>query len=192
MFEPVRPPKPEPGPGLPRAPRRGRRRRAGDRLRQVLAQRLAFWSDKMGVRYRRVFIKNQRTRWGSCSKKGNLNFNRRLLWAPPEVLDYVIVHELGHLVEMNHSKRFWALVADWCPDYRKHKDWLRENSRDLGRALPISPGDGGCASEPAGQARRSDQGLSRSSPAGPRSPSPRPARRRASSPRPSGSPRPRG
>ncbi|MBI5209059.1 MAG: M48 family metallopeptidase [Elusimicrobia bacterium] len=129
-------------PAKPLPPPRAGPRRADDRFREVLGRRLAFWSDKIGVRYRRVFIRNQRTRWGSCSRQGNLNFNCRLLGAPPEVLDYVIIHELMHLVEMNHSKRFWSRVADWCPDYRLHKKWLRENGRDLGQPLRDEPATG--------------------------------------------------
>ncbi|MFA6318450.1 MAG: M48 family metallopeptidase [Elusimicrobiota bacterium] len=136
MFAPrapvVRPPL------SPLKPRRlaggDRRRRAEEELRGTLAERLDFWCGKMGLRYERVRIKNQSTRWASCSRKGNLNFNWRLLWAPPEVLDYVVVHELCHLVEMNHSKRFWAQVAVWCPDYKRHRKWLRDHGRDLGRS----------------------------------------------------------
>lgn len=87
----------------------------------------------MKVRYGRVSIKNQRSRWGSCSVRGNLNFNRRLAFAPPDVVDYVVVHELAHLLEMNHSKRFWGHVAAWCPDHKTHRRWLRDNGGLLGR-----------------------------------------------------------
>lgn len=137
MFVPARspgpPPRRSPGKRLRPIPGPQGRHAAATELRETVSLRLAFWSDKLGLRYRKVFIKNQRTRWASCSKKGNLNFNWRLLWAPPEVLDYVIVHELCHLVEMNHSPRFWAQVALWCPDYKKHRKWLRVHGRDLGR-----------------------------------------------------------
>src|SRR5262245_60956256 len=94
--------------------------------RGVILDRVAYWSERMDARYRRVFIKNQRTLWGSCSARGNLNFNRRLVHAPLEVLDYVVIHELAHLTEMNHSKRFWAIVERWCPDYKQRRRWLRE------------------------------------------------------------------
>ena len=87
----------------------------------------------MGVEYRAVRIKSQRSRWASCSAKGNLNFNWRLFLAPPEVLDYVIIHELAHLLVMGHSKRFWSLVAKWCPEHKSRRRWLRENGRALMR-----------------------------------------------------------
>jgi predicted metal-dependent hydrolase len=74
-----------------------------------------------------VFIKGQRTRWGSCSSVGNLNFNWRLAMAPTEVIEYVVIHELCHRVEMNHSKEFWRLVQAKCPDFKKHKSWLKRN-----------------------------------------------------------------
>ena len=85
----------------------------------------------MGVTYGRISIREQKTRWGSCSSKGNLNFNWRLIFAPPEVLDYVVVHELAHRKEMNHSKAFYAIVESIMPDYRKWKKWLKENGGTL-------------------------------------------------------------
>lgn len=87
----------------------------------------------MGVRYNAVRIKSQRSLWASCSAKRNLNFNWRLFLAPPEVLDYVVIHELAHLVVMRHSKRFWSLVAKWCPEHKSRRRWLRENGRALMR-----------------------------------------------------------
>jgi predicted metal-dependent hydrolase len=77
-------------------------------------------------------MKNQRTLWGSCSTRGNLNFNRALAGAPAEVLDYVVIHELGHLKEMNHSRRFWALIEAWCPEHKRHRRWLREHASLIG------------------------------------------------------------
>jgi predicted metal-dependent hydrolase len=82
---------------------------------------------QIGVRYDRIAIKGQSTRWGSCSSKRNLNFNWRLMMAPPGAVDYVIIHELCHLKELNHSPRFWALVAQHCPDYRRWERWLKVN-----------------------------------------------------------------
>lgn len=76
---------------------------------------------------RSVVLKNLHSRWGSCSNKGNINLSTRLLFAPEEVRDYVIVHELAHLVEMNHSPRFWKVVAEVMPDYKERQQWLKEN-----------------------------------------------------------------
>lgn len=75
----------------------------------------------------RITIRNQKTRWGSCSSKGNLNYNWRLLMAPAWVLDYVVVHELCHLVYLNHSRQFWQLVEQILPDYRNRREWLKIN-----------------------------------------------------------------
>jgi predicted metal-dependent hydrolase len=81
-----------------------------------------------GFEYRRITIRNQRTRWGSCSRKGNLSFNYRIILLPPELADYVIVHELCHLQEMNHSKNFWVLVAKVVPNPKKVRRALRRYS----------------------------------------------------------------
>ena len=94
---------------------------------QVLEQKAAFFAQKMGVDYGRISIRDQKTRWGSCSVKGNLNFNWRLILAPEQVLDYVVVHELAHRKEMNHSKKFWNLVEAVLPDYKSRRGWLKEN-----------------------------------------------------------------
>lgn len=93
----------------------------------VIMRELESLSLKAGMKYNNVTIKDQKTRWGSCSVKGNLNFNWRLVMAPLSVIAYVILHELAHLVELNHSKKFWAVVETWYPDYRKPKKWLKEN-----------------------------------------------------------------
>jgi predicted metal-dependent hydrolase len=96
----------------------------------VFAERLQVLNH-FGYRHGRVSVKEQKSRWGSCSRAGNLNFNWRLLLAPLPVLDYVVVHELAHLKEANHGPRFWALVASVCPDYRVHRRWLREHGHEL-------------------------------------------------------------
>lgn len=100
----------------------------------IFAERAAYWAERMGVAYKSVRIKDQRTLWGSCSREGNLNFNWRVVLAPAAVLDYLVVHELAHLREMNHSRRFWVHVAAQCPGWKEHRKWLREHSRDLKRA----------------------------------------------------------
>ena len=98
-----------------------------ERAKSVLTQRTAYFARQIGVTYGRITVRDQKTRWGSCSQTGNLNFNFRLILAPLEVLDYVVVHELCHRRQMNHSTQFWQEVAQVLPDYRKRKAWLTEN-----------------------------------------------------------------
>ena len=85
----------------------------------------------MGVHHKKIAIRDQKTRWGSCSSSGTLSFNWRLIMAPPEVLDYVVVHELAHFTHMDHSKAFWATVESVPPDYEKHRKWLNEHGQEL-------------------------------------------------------------
>lgn len=99
--------------------------------RRVFAERVAYWNAQFGFSYGRIAIRDQKSRWGSCSRQGNLNFNWRLLLAPLAVLDYIVIHELAHLKEGNHSPRFWALVAEKCPNYREQRDWLRQHGPEL-------------------------------------------------------------
>ena len=120
-------------PELFRVPIRDRRPRPADDVRELFESRVIHWSGIMGVAPRRVFLKNQRTLWGSCSTRGNLNFNRVLAGVPPEVLDYVVIHELAHLREMNHSRRFWAVVEAFCPEQKQRRRWLRRNAGLLRR-----------------------------------------------------------
>ncbi|MEI8132826.1 MAG: SprT family zinc-dependent metalloprotease, partial [Leptolinea sp.] len=93
----------------------------------AITQQVQIRSAQMGVRPVSISIRSQRTRWGSCSTKGTLNFNWRLIMAPPEVLDYVVVHELAHLKQKNHSKAFWAVVGQYCHQYLKYRLWLKQN-----------------------------------------------------------------
>lgn len=102
-------------------------RMAGDEINN----RLEYYKHIIGVSYNNVRIKEQKTRWGSCSRKGNLNFNWKIVMAPPKVMDYVIIHELCHIKHMDHSKQFWGLVQQYMPEYKEARSWLRENGINL-------------------------------------------------------------
>ena len=84
-----------------------------------------------------VTIRGQRTRWGSCSIGGHVSLNWRLVMAPPDVLSYVVVHELAHLAEHNHGPGFWSLVERFCPDFRMHKKWLKQHGHLLHAAIQL-------------------------------------------------------
>ena len=102
-------------------------RALADRASRVIPERVRYFAPLIGVNYGRITIRNQRTKWGSCSANGNLNFNCLLMLAPPEVVDSIVVHELCHLKEMNHSARFYQEVLRVFPDYKKWNRWLKEN-----------------------------------------------------------------
>lgn len=106
-----------------------------DQAMRELPPRVAHYAALIGVTYGRITIRNQKSRWGSCSDRGNLNFNCLLMLAPPAVRDYVIVHELCHRLEMNHSSRFWAQLARILPDYQVQRRWLRENGGMIMRRM---------------------------------------------------------
>ena len=97
---------------------------------EVIPARAAYYAPLIGVTYGRITIRNQTSRWGSCSSKGNLNYNWKLILMPQEILDYVVVHELAHRKEMNHSARFYAVVAAEMPDYAAKQKWLREHGSE--------------------------------------------------------------
>jgi len=99
--------------------------------REYLSKRLDHYGDEMGLEYDSVEIRNQRTRWGSCSTSGTISLNWRLLMAPSDVIDYVIVHELAHLQEPNHTEAFWSIVGQQIDGYQKYADWLERNSTQL-------------------------------------------------------------
>lgn len=99
--------------------------------RTQFEQRCTYYRPLTGGSYTSVTIRDQKTRWGSCSSRGTLSFNYRLIFAPPAVLDYVVVHELCHLTHMNHSRDFWNLVGSVMPDYKTHRRWLKEHGREL-------------------------------------------------------------
>jgi hypothetical protein len=88
-------------------------------IKQAFEERVAYHAQIMGITYGRISVRDQKTRWGSCSSKGNLNFNYRLYYMPQHLMDYVIIHELSHRRQMNHSKLFWAEVQKYCPNYKK-------------------------------------------------------------------------
>lgn len=102
------------------------RRKGIERAKRIFPERTAYFAKRMGVDYGRITIREQKTRWGSCSSKGNLNFNWKLVLLDPELLDYVVVHELAHRREMNHSKNFWKIVEAELPDYRERRRRLKE------------------------------------------------------------------
>lgn len=100
-------------------------KKLADKALQHIPKRVSYFAKQIGVTYGKITIRNQKTRWGSCSSKGNLNFNCQLMLAPPEIIDYVVVHELCHRKEMNHSKNFWREVEKILPDYKKSVLWLK-------------------------------------------------------------------
>ena len=111
-------------------------RRLARRAQEEIPAAVARFAPLVGVTYGRITIRAQRTRWGSCSSAGNLNFNCLLMLAPARVREYVVVHELCHRKEMNHSPQFWAEVARVLPDYDTSRQWLRENGEALIGRLP--------------------------------------------------------
>ena len=106
-------------------------RKLAREARKVFPERCAYYAPLVGTDYGRITIRRQQSRFGSCSAKGNLNFNLALMLAPPEVLDYVVVHELCHRLEMNHSERFWGHVARVIPAYKSSKQWLKQHGSVL-------------------------------------------------------------
>jgi len=99
--------------------------------RECFERKVVHWHRYTGGNYSTITIRDQKSRWGSCSSRGTLSFNYRLIFAPPGILDYVVVHELCHLTHMNHSKEFWNMVGTVMPDYKKHKSWLKERGHEL-------------------------------------------------------------
>ena len=102
---------------------------------KVIPERVRYFAPLVGVSYGRITIRNQRSKWGSCSGKGNLNFNCLLMLTPRSVLDYVVVHELCHRKEMNHSPRFWAEVEKILPDYKISRKWLKDHGEVIMRRM---------------------------------------------------------
>ncbi len=105
--------------------------RLKSQARQDITRRVEQYAAILGLEYGRIAIRAQKSRWGSCSGKKNLNFNCLLMLCPEQIRDYVVVHELCHLKEMNHSKSFWALVETVLPDYREQRDWLKKHGTEI-------------------------------------------------------------
>lgn len=106
-------------------------KRYRSKARARFETRVAYFHILTGGNYTSITVRDQKSRWGSCSSRGTLSFNYRLIFAPPAVLDYVVVHELCHLTHMNHSKDFWNMVASVMPDYKIHKNWLQNHGHEL-------------------------------------------------------------
>lgn len=106
-----------------------------DKALHYIPGRAEYFSKIIGVTYGRITIRNQKTRWGSCSSKGNLNFNCLLMLMPPEIIDYVVVHELCHRKEMNHSKAFWNEVEKVLPNYKEQIKWLKNEGSNIMRRM---------------------------------------------------------
>lgn len=98
-----------------------------EEARILLSNKVYFYAERMRLKPGRIAIRDQKTRWGSCSSRGNLNFSWRLIMMPEHIVDYVVVHELSHIRHRNHGKEFWALVGSVLPDYTERRDWLKQN-----------------------------------------------------------------
>ena len=121
---------------LPESPRETQERydQYKELAREILKPIIFVWSERMGVEYNSVRIKNTRSRWGSCSSKGNLNFSFKVAFLPDHLRDYIVVHELAHLTYLDHSPRFWALVARYIPEYPAYKrelDLYAKNQKSI-------------------------------------------------------------
>ncbi len=106
-------------------------KRYRESARKTITARVAYYHQQTGGQYTSITIRDQKSRWGSCSSRGTLSFNYRLIFAPAKVLDYVVVHELCHLTHMDHSKNFWNMVGQIMPDYKICKTWLRDHGHEL-------------------------------------------------------------
>lgn len=107
------------------------------KAKDVLSEKVKYYANIMDVSYGKVTIRHQRTRWGSCSDKGNLNFNCLLMMTPERIQNYVVVHELAHRKEMNHSKKFWEVVESILPDYRESVKWLKTDGLVLIQKMDV-------------------------------------------------------
>ena len=101
------------------------------KARETFEEQAEYYAEEMGVTYKQIHVRNQKTKWGSCSTSGTLGLNWRLMMAPQKVVNYVVIHELAHLRESNHSDSFWSFVAEHDSDYEEHAGWLETNSAQL-------------------------------------------------------------
>ncbi len=99
--------------------------------RRILTEKSKSFAAVMGLKFNKIFIKDQKTRWGSCSSLGNLNYNFRLVMGPHEIMDYLVVHELCHLVHPNHSRGYWDMVSQYFPRHKEARKWLKEHGSSL-------------------------------------------------------------
>jgi len=102
---------------------------------RLFAEKTAFWAGRLAVQPMKIGIRDQKTRWGSCSSRGSIQYNWRIVMAPPEIMDYLVIHELCHLRIPNHSRNFWELVAEFMPEYRQRRTWLKNNGPLLTKIL---------------------------------------------------------
>ena len=98
------------------------------KAKEYLSERVKFFIEILDIKFNKIRIKNTKTRWGSCSSQKNLNFSWKIMLAPPKVIDYLVIHEICHLKEMNHSKEFWSLVELLDPNFEEHKKWLKRHN----------------------------------------------------------------
>lgn len=115
---------------------KGELKTLADEVAPLLAARTAYFASIIGVTYNKITVRAQRTRYGSCSSSGNISYNCILALFPPEVIDYVIIHELCHRKHMDHSKKFWSEVAKYCPDYKSCVKWQKTEARKLIARIP--------------------------------------------------------
>jgi len=99
--------------------------------KQFLQERTTRYAHHLNKQVNRITVKDTRSRWGSCTAEGHISYSWRLIFAPEQVADYVCIHEVAHLVEMNHSPQFWQVVGEFCPDYKTFRQWLRQNGKSL-------------------------------------------------------------
>ncbi|MDQ0203989.1 M48 family metallopeptidase [Pectinatus haikarae] len=108
-----------------------------EQARLHLSQRTAFWAEEMQVAVLHITIRDQKSRWGSCSARHNINYNWRIMMAPPAIIDYLVIHETAHLLQMNHSASFWQIVKKYDPSFEAHRLWLKQNGDSLLNVLRL-------------------------------------------------------